>query len=172
MTEVSFFRFRMVRPMAWFFFSNVMVPNLSTVLFYYQTEVLQLESSFLGTVRVIGWLSLMFGAYIYNCYLKHKRLRSLHIGLALICFLDVVLVSQVHIQFGIPDKYMVLWGSAFGDAINQFNSTLGSFFGAALASVLDISSENFDNLLFGIVMQLVATLLPIGFLFLIPKEAT
>ncbi|XP_020097503.1 probable folate-biopterin transporter 4 isoform X2 [Ananas comosus] len=196
-----------LRPMAWFFFSNVMVPNLSTVLFYYQTEVLQLESSFLGTVRVIGWLSLMFGAYIYNCYLKHKRLRSIlmfaHIGLALICFLDVVLVSQVHIQFGIPDKYMVLWGSAFGDAINQFkfmpflilsgqlcppgiegtlfalfmsinnfSSTLGSFFGAALASVLDISSENFDNLLFGIVVQLVATLLPIAFLFLIPKEAT
>lgn len=57
-------------------------------------------------------------------------------------------------------------------SINNLGATLGSFFGAALASVLNISSESFDNLIFGVAVQLLATLLPITFLFLIPKEAT
>lgn len=196
-----------LRPMAWFFFSNVAIPNISTVMFYYQTEVLHLEASFLGTARVIGWFSLMLGTYIYNRYFKHKKLRNIlmfaHVGLAIISVLDILLVSRLHVQYGIADKYMVLWGSALADAINQFKmmpflilsgqlcppgiegtlfalfmsinnlgSTLGSFLGAALASALNISSAQFDNLAFGLGVQLFGTLLPIGFLFLIPKEVT
>ncbi|WVZ73582.1 hypothetical protein U9M48_021870 [Paspalum notatum var. saurae] len=101
------------------------------------------------------------------------------------------------------DKYMVLWGSALVDAINQFKmmpflilsrqlcppgievtlfalfmsinnlgSTLGSFLGAALASGLNISTAQFDNLALGLGVQLIGTLLPIGFVFPIPKEVT
>ncbi|TVU23185.1 hypothetical protein EJB05_30220 [Eragrostis curvula] len=196
-----------LRPMAWFFFSNVTVPNISTVMFYYQTEVLLLEASFLGTARVIGWLSLMLGTYIYNRYFKHKKLRNIlvfaHVGLAIISLLDIILVSRLHVQYGIADKYMVLWGSALADAINQFKmmpflilsgqlcppgiegtlfalfmsinnlgSTLGSFLGAALASALNISTGQFDNLALGLTVQTVGTLLPVGFLFLIPTEVT
>lgn len=196
-----------LRPMAWFFFSNVTIPNISTVMFYYQTEELHLDASFLGTARVIGWFSLMLGTYTYNRYFKHKKLRNIlvfaHVGLAVITLLDIVLVLQLHVQFGIADKYMVLWGSALADAINQFKmmpflilsgqlcppgiegtlfalfmsinnlgSTLGSFLGAALASALNISTAQFDNLALGLGVQLIGTLLPIGFLFLIPKEVT
>ncbi|VAH59671.1 unnamed protein product [Triticum turgidum subsp. durum] len=181
------------------------VPNISTVMFYYQTEVLHLEASFLGTARVIGWFSLMLGTYIYNRYLKHKKLRNIlmfaHLGLAIITVLDILLVSRLHMQYGIADKYMVLWGSALADAINQFkmmpflilsgqlcppgiegtlfalfmsinnlSSTLGSFLGAALTSALNISSVQFDNLALGLTVQLMGTLLPIGFLFLIPRD--
>uniref|UniRef100_A0A0D9UYY8 Major facilitator superfamily (MFS) profile domain-containing protein n=1 Tax=Leersia perrieri TaxID=77586 RepID=A0A0D9UYY8_9ORYZ len=184
-----------LRPMAWFFFSNAAIPNISTVMFYYQTEILHLEASFLGTARVIGWFSLMLGTYIYN--------RFAHVGLAIIGILDILLVLQLHIHYGISDKYMVLWGSALADAINQFKmmpflilsgqlcppgiegtlfalfmsinnlgSTFGSFLGAALASALSISSAQFDNLALGLGVQLIGTLLPVGFLFLIPKEVT
>lgn len=196
-----------LRPMAWFFFSHIAVPNLSTVMFYYQTEVLHLEASFLGTARVIGWLGLMLGTYIYNTWFKHMKLRRVlmiaHFGLAAINVVDIALVSRSNVRFGIPDKYMVLGGSAMGDAINQFKmmpflilsgqlcppgiegtlfalfmsinnlgNTVGSFFGAALASILDISSGSYHNLAYGLTVQLVCTLLPVGFLFLIPKEAT
>lgn len=64
------------RPMAWFFLAHVCVPNLSTVMFYYQTEFLKLEASFLGSVRVVGWLGLMLGTSIYNRYLKTVKLRK------------------------------------------------------------------------------------------------
>lgn len=196
-----------LRPMAWFFFSNVTIPNISTVMFYYQTEDLNLEASFLGTARVIGWFSLMLGTYTYNRYFKQKKLRNIlvfaHVGLAVITLLDIVLVSRLHVQYGIADKYMVLWGSALADAINQFKmmpflilsgqlcppgiegtlfalfmsinnlgSTLGSFLGAAMASALNLSTAQFDNLALGLGVQMICTLLPIGFLSLIPKEVT
>ena len=61
--------------MAWFFFSHVTVPNLSTAMFYYQTEVLKLEASFLGTSRVVGWCGLLLGTFVFNRYLKGLRLR-------------------------------------------------------------------------------------------------
>ena len=57
-------------------------------------------------------------------------------------------------------------------SINNFGATMGSFMGAGLASVLNISSGSFDNLLLGIAIQVLCTFIPIAFLFLIPKEAT
>ena len=57
-------------------------------------------------------------------------------------------------------------------SINNFGSTVGSFVGAGLASILNISSGSFDNLLLGIAIQLFCTFIPIMLLFLIPKEAT
>ncbi|XP_020598621.1 probable folate-biopterin transporter 4 isoform X1 [Phalaenopsis equestris] len=195
-----------LRPMAWFFFSHVTVPNLSTVMFYYQTEVLHLGASFLGASRVIGWFGLMIGTYIYNQHLKRMKLRKIlmlaHIGLGAVNLLDIVLVSGLNTRLSIPDKYMVL-GSAVSDAINQFKfmpflilsgqlcppgiegtlfalfmsinnlgSSVGSFYGAALASLLDVSYSSFHNLLYGLLIQLFSTFIPIGLLFLIPKEAT
>ncbi|XP_026421577.1 probable folate-biopterin transporter 4 [Papaver somniferum] len=196
-----------LRPMTWFFLAHIIIPNLSTVMFYYQTEFLNLDPSFLGTARVVGWLGLMLGTFIYNRYLKHMKLRRIltwaQLGLATLSILDIVLVSRYHIEFGISDKLMVLCGSALADAINQLKfmpflilsgqlcppgiegtlfalfmsinnlgSTIGSFVGAGLASLLNVSSGSFDNLLLGIVIQVICTFIPIMFLFLIPKEAT
>lgn len=63
--------------MSWFFLAHITVPNLATVIFYYETEVLKLEASFLGTARVVGWLGLMLGTFVYNRYLKHMTLRKI-----------------------------------------------------------------------------------------------
>ncbi|MBA0602953.1 hypothetical protein Gorai_003113, partial [Gossypium raimondii] len=171
------------------------------------TEFLKLEASFLGTVRVIGWLGLMLGTFTYNQYLKKMKLRRIlaltHIGLAFLNLFDVILVSRTNVAFGVSDKTLVLCGSALSDAVNQFKfmpflilsgqlcppgiegtlfalfmsinnfgSTVGSFVGAGLASILNISSGSFDNLLLGINIQLFCTFIPVVLLFLIPKEAT
>ncbi|XP_076931113.1 putative folate-biopterin transporter 4 [Bidens hawaiensis] len=195
------------RPMAWFFLAQVTMPNLSTVMFYYQTEVLNLEASFLGTTRVIGWIGLMIGTFIYNRFLKRMKLRRIlmfaHVTLALITLLDIVLVTRLNVSLGVSDKTMMLFGSVISDAINQFKfmpflvlsghlcppgiegtlfalfmsinnlgATISGFLGAGLASVLNISSGSFDNLSVGIAIQVICTFLPVGFLFLIPEEAT
>ncbi|XP_043690523.1 probable folate-biopterin transporter 4 [Telopea speciosissima] len=196
-----------LRPMTWFFLAHVTVPNLSTVMFYYQTEFLHLDASFLGTSRVVGWLGLMVGTFIFNRFLKGMKLRRLlmsaHVGLAILSLLDIALVSRLNVSFGLSDKLTVMCGSALADAVNQFKfmpfliisgqlcppgiegtlfalfmsinnlgTTLGSFLGAGLASMLNISSSSFDNLLLGIFVQVICIFIPIGFLFLIPKDAT
>uniref|UniRef100_A0A803LYC3 Uncharacterized protein n=1 Tax=Chenopodium quinoa TaxID=63459 RepID=A0A803LYC3_CHEQI len=57
-------------------------------------------------------------------------------------------------------------------SIKNFGSTVGSFVGAWLASILNISSGSFDNLHLGIVIQFFCSFIPLAFLFLIPKDAT
>ncbi|KAF6162892.1 hypothetical protein GIB67_021041 [Kingdonia uniflora] len=196
-----------LRSMAWFFLAHITVPNMSTVMFYYQTDFLHLDSSFLGSARVVGWLGLILGTFVYNRYLKHMKLRRTltwaHIGLVTLGILDMILVSRLNVAFNISDKLMVLCGSALADAINQLKfmpflilsgqlcppgiegtlfalfmsinnlgSTLGSFVGAGLASLLNLSSGSFDNLLLGMGIQVICTFIPVGFLFLIPKDAT
>ncbi|XP_061347412.1 probable folate-biopterin transporter 4 isoform X2 [Gastrolobium bilobum] len=196
-----------LRSMSWFFLAHITVPNLSTVIFYYQTEVLKLEASFLGTARVVGWSGLMVGTFIYNRHLKYMTLRRIlmcaHIGLTFLNLLEMAVVSRTNIAFGVSDKIMVLFGSALADGINQFKfmpflilsgqlcppgiegtlfalfmsinnlgTTVGSFVGAGLASVLNIDSGSFDNLFLGIMIQTLCNFIPIAFLFLIPKEAT
>ncbi|XP_047341856.1 probable folate-biopterin transporter 4 [Impatiens glandulifera] len=196
-----------MRSMTWFMIANVAIPNLSTVMFYYQTEYLNLEASFLGTARVAGWLGLMLGTFVYNRFLKNMKLRKIlmwaHVGVAITNLVDIFLVSRVNERFGISDKALMLCGSTLADAINQFkfmpflilsgqlcppgiegtlfalfmsinnlSSTLGSFAGAGLASILNLSSGSFENLVPGLAIQTLCTLIPIAFLFLIPKEAT
>ncbi|XP_057541951.1 probable folate-biopterin transporter 4 [Amaranthus tricolor] len=195
------------RPMAWFFLTHITFPNISTVMFYYQTEFLNLDASFLGNVRVVGWLGLMLGTSIYNKYLKRQKLKKTliwaQIGLSMLSLIDMVLVSRSNIAYGISDKMLVLGGTALTDAINQFKfmpflilsgqlcppgiegtlfalfmsinnlgTTVGSFVGAGLASILSISSGSFDNLLIGIVFQFFCSFIPLVFLFLIPSDAT
>ncbi|PWA91543.1 Biopterin transport-related protein BT1 [Artemisia annua] len=112
------------RPMAWFFLAQVTIPNLSTVMFYYQTEVLNLDASFLGTARVIGWIGLMLGTFTYNRFLKKIKLRKIlmlsHVTLSILTLIDIVLVTRVNLSFGISDEIMVLFGSALSDAVHQF----------------------------------------------------
>ncbi|XP_024522735.1 probable folate-biopterin transporter 4 isoform X1 [Selaginella moellendorffii] len=195
------------RPMLWFLISQSAVPNLSTIMFYFQTNSVKLDASFLGTSRVVGWGGLMLGTFLYNHYLKRVSLRKIfrlvHIGLAILTLSDVVFVSRLNTRMGIPDKVFVLGASAVGDAVNQFKfmpflvfsgqicppgiegtlfalfmsisnlgGTISSFAGAALASALQISSQEFGNLSLGIVIQAACTLLPVLLLGLIPEEAT
>lgn len=192
------------QPMLWFFLAQVSVPSLSTIMFYYQTNHLHLDASFLGTSRLVGWGALMLGTFLYNQYLKNVPLRRIfwwtHIALAFITLSDIVLVSGLNARLGIPDKAFIVGASALGDAVNQFKfmpflvlsgrlcepgiegtlfalfmslnnlgTNLSSFFGAGLASVLHISSDQFENFGMGICIQSLCTIIPILFLHLIPE---
>lgn len=65
------------RPMLWFMASCALIPSLQTTMFYYQTNVLHLDVSFLGTARVVGWAGLMLGTLVYNARLKYVPMRRI-----------------------------------------------------------------------------------------------
>ncbi|CAM8995181.1 unnamed protein product [Rhodiola kirilowii] len=115
-----------LRPMAWFFLALVTIPNLSTVMFYYQTEFLKLDPAFLGTARVVSWVGLMIGTFLYNRYVKKLKLRIAlavaHVGLAILTLLDMALVSRSNVPFGISDKTLVLFGSALSTPLINSSS--------------------------------------------------
>lgn len=54
-------------------------------------------------------------------------------------------------------------------SLNNLGTTLSSFFGAGLASMLHISSDQFENFSIGICIQALCTIFPIFFLHWIPE---
>ncbi|XP_054796158.1 probable folate-biopterin transporter 4 isoform X3 [Prosopis cineraria] len=82
-------------------------------------------------------------------------------------FMPFLIISGQLCPPGIEGTLFALFMS-----INNLGSTLGSFVGAGLASILNIDSRSFDNLLLGIIIHAICNSVPIAFLFLIPKEAT
>ncbi|KAJ7960738.1 Folate-biopterin transporter [Quillaja saponaria] len=159
-----------LRPMTWFFLAYVTVPNLSTVMFYYQTEefscVLILVSSVLSILDTIlvSRMNVAIGISDKIMVLCGSALTD---AINQFKFMPFLIISGRLCPPGIEGTLFALFMS-----INNLGSTLGSFVGAGLASILNISSGSFDNLLLGITIHAFCTLIPIAFLFLIPKEAT
>ncbi|KAK6946875.1 Biopterin transporter family, partial [Dillenia turbinata] len=146
-----------------------------------------------GSLALQWFHSLKMATYsLCRAFKQLMILRWTHVGLALLGLLDIGLVSRSNMRFGVSDKTVVLYrfmpflilsgqlcppgieGTLFAlfMSINNLGSTLGSFVGAGLASISNISSGSFDNLLLGVAIQVLCTFIPIAFLFLIPKEAT
>lgn len=111
------------------------------------------------------YLQILFSAKIPNFFLNYKQRNHQH---SCDCrFMPFLILSGQLCPPGIEGTLFALFMS-----INNFGSTVSSFVGAGLASILNISSGNFDNLLIGILIQVVCTFIPITCLSLIPKEAT
>ncbi|KAJ7550281.1 hypothetical protein O6H91_07G092100 [Diphasiastrum complanatum] len=194
-----------LHPLMWFMGSYAVIPTLGGSLFYYQSEFLKINSSFLGLAKMVGQAGLLAGSLAYNKLLKDIPLRKLVVSVQVllsVCMLsDVILVKRVNLLLGIPDEYYVLGASAFVEAISQFKvlpflvllaklcpagsegslfaffmsclclaSILSGYFGVALASCLQISSDNFTHLPVGIFIQSMAALLPILWVRYLPDD--
>ncbi|CAM6093315.1 unnamed protein product [Calypogeia fissa] len=108
----------------WFCASYAMVPVLGSSIFFYQTQVLRIDPTFIGFSRMVGQLGLMVGSQLYGGVLKGLPLRKLLGGVQLLlacCMMsDLLLVKRVNLQLGIPDEFYVLVFSALVDCVSQF----------------------------------------------------
>lgn len=113
-----------LRLLTWFAASYAVIPAMGGSLFYYQTQFLKINPTFLGLAKVIGQLGLLTGSLLYNRFLKksspRKILATTQILLSLCMLSDLLLVSRWSIRAGIPDHIFVLGTSAFVEAIAQF----------------------------------------------------
>jgi len=64
-------------------------------------------------------LHLTLSAYLLTAFLK-TQYRWTQVTLSVLSLIDMFIVSRLNIKYGFSDKMMSLWGSALGDAINQF----------------------------------------------------
>ncbi|KAL5202112.1 hypothetical protein ABZP36_013064 [Zizania latifolia] len=92
----------------WFSVSYAAIPFLLGTMFFYQTEVLRLDSSVIGLSKVFGQLALLAWSVAYNKYFKttpaRKVLSSLQFLTALVMLSDVLFVQGIYRSFGIPDS--------------------------------------------------------------------
>ncbi|CAI5484189.1 unnamed protein product [Closterium sp. Yama58-4] len=160
-------------PMAWFMASCAVVPTLSSSLFYFHTNHLHLDPSFLGSTKVIGWAGLMLGTLLYNTRLKYVPIRRIfmwvHISMALCTIADTLLTSRLNLRLGIPDTVFLLGSAAVSDAVNQFKFMPFLVLSARLCPpgiegtlfALFMSAYNFGNTLSGYMGATLATRLGI-----------
>ncbi|CAM8991812.1 unnamed protein product [Rhodiola kirilowii] len=115
---------RISRPLIWIAGSIATIPILSGSIFCYQTQCLHINPSYLGMSKVIGQLLLLSLTVLYDRFLKKISMRklvgSLQSAYALALLLDLVLVKQVNIRFGIPNEIYVLCVSGLAETVAQF----------------------------------------------------
>ncbi|KAI3943913.1 hypothetical protein MKW92_025836 [Papaver armeniacum] len=177
-----------LRPLCWIVASILVVPILSGTVFCYQTQCLKLDASVIGMSKVVGQLMLLLATVLYDRYWKRIPIRTLisrvQIVYATLLLLDLILVGQINLKVGIPNKAFVLCLSGLAETVAQFRllpfSVLfmnlcppgfeGGFLGVGLASLLGVSSGDFLNLKLGIILQFVAALVPLGWIAYLPMS--
>ncbi|CAI9268791.1 unnamed protein product [Lactuca saligna] len=110
--------------LSWVVGSIAIVPILSGSLFCYQTQILNLDPFIIGMSKVIGQLLLLAVTVLYDRFLKAVSMRKL-IGFVQILYassllLDLVLVKQINLKFGIPNEIFVACLSGMAEIIAQF----------------------------------------------------
>ncbi|XP_071940680.1 probable folate-biopterin transporter 9, chloroplastic isoform X3 [Coffea arabica] len=112
------------RPLIWIVASTATVPILSGSIFCYQTQCLNLDPSVIGMSKVIGQLMLLVMTVSYDRLWKHVPMRKL-VGIVQILYassvlLDLILVTQVNLRWGIPNEAFVFCFSGVAETLAQF----------------------------------------------------
>jgi len=102
----------------WFTLSYTVIPFLLGTMFFYQTEVLRLDSSVIGLSKVFGQVALLAWSTSYNKYFKtmsaRKVLSVLQFAIALIMLSDVLFVQGIYRKIRIPDSiYTIIFSGLF-----------------------------------------------------------
>ncbi|KAF6990013.1 hypothetical protein CFC21_007274 [Triticum aestivum] len=92
----------------WFSVSYAAIPFLLGTMFFYQTEVLRLDSSIIGLSKVFGQVALLAWSMAYNKCFKttsaRKVLSALQFITAVVMLSDVLFVQGVYRKVGISDS--------------------------------------------------------------------
>ncbi|TVU19240.1 hypothetical protein EJB05_35379 [Eragrostis curvula] len=92
----------------WFSVSYAVIPFLLGTMFFYQTEVLRLDSSVIGLSKVFGQVALLAWSMSYNKYFKtmsaRKVLSVVQFVTALVMLSDVLFVQGIYRKIGVPDS--------------------------------------------------------------------
>lgn len=112
------------RPLTWIVASIAIVPILSGSMFCYQTQCINLDPSIIGLSRVISQLVLLSTTVLYDRYGKKVSMRKLIGGVQILyassLLLDLVLVKQINLKFGIPNEIFALCFSGLAETLAQF----------------------------------------------------
>uniref|UniRef100_A0A0D9WG33 Major facilitator superfamily (MFS) profile domain-containing protein n=1 Tax=Leersia perrieri TaxID=77586 RepID=A0A0D9WG33_9ORYZ len=108
----------------WFSVSYAVIPFLLGTMFFYQTEVLRLDSSVIGLSKVFGQVALLAWSVAYNKYFKttpaRKVLSALQFLTALIMLSDVLFVQGIYRNLGIPDSIYTIVFSGLLEGLMLF----------------------------------------------------
>ncbi|CAN6485833.1 unnamed protein product [Victoria cruziana] len=115
---------RILFPLTWAALSTAVVPTLSGSVFYFQTQILNVDPSVIGVSKVIGQMVVLSASILYDRVLKKLPVRKLACAVQIIYAVsilsDLLLVKQLNLWFGISNPLYVSCFAALAEAVAQF----------------------------------------------------
>ncbi|XXG72607.1 hypothetical protein AAC387_Pa07g1668 [Persea americana] len=151
------------------------VPMLSGTTFCYQTQSLKLDPSIIGISKVIGQLLVLSATIVYNRCLKRIPMRKL------IYWVQIILNRSCRavqiLSFSVLFANLCPPGCegslvAFLASAVCLSSIFSEVSGVVLAYLTGISTDDYSSLPLGIILQVIAALLPLGWISQIPISQT
>lgn len=97
-------------------------PRFSELYFYFLIDVLGLSTLFISSLGTFGYVSMVFGGFVYQNYLKDKEYRELlgkgQIIMVALCLIDLALVVKLYEKFGLPGWTLVMGAEILGSIVD------------------------------------------------------
>ncbi|KAL4557544.1 hypothetical protein LXL04_035726 [Taraxacum kok-saghyz] len=114
------------QPISWFAASCAIIPALTSTMFYFQTQHLNIESSTLGISKVYGQVAMLTWGIVYNRRLKsippRKLISTIQATMAVLMLSDSLFVTGFYHKIGIPDSLYVIFVSGVLEVLYYFKN--------------------------------------------------
>jgi predicted MFS family arabinose efflux permease len=108
-----------------FVFLLMIAPSSQSAFFFFLTNDLKLEPSFMGTLSLVEGVSSLLGLTFYNVYLKkfsYRKILKVSIFLSIIAgATPLILILHVNRKWGISDRWFCIGDTAVLAAIGQIS---------------------------------------------------
>lgn len=105
----------------WFAASYAIIPALTSTMFFYQTQYLNIDSSVLGISKVFGQAAMLLWSVIYNCHLQsvtpRKLISAIQVTMALFMISDVLFANGFYRNMGVSDNFYVVMFSGLSEVL-------------------------------------------------------
>ncbi|KAK4735750.1 hypothetical protein R3W88_010011 [Solanum pinnatisectum] len=183
------------RPCLYMYISLALSLHIHEGMFYWYTDAKGgplFSKEIVGTISSVGAVGYLLGVLLYQNAFRNHPFRFVLFWSQLLYgasrLLDLILVSRVNLQFGIPDYVVAVSDATISHMIGRLrwmplivlSSKLcpsgieGTFFALLMSSLLlhtlNVTRTQFDSLWIAIVIRSFSRDLPIGILFLVPNS--
>lgn len=113
---------QIIKPLLFILLLSGVTPRFSELFTYYMTDVLKFSTTFMGSLQVAAYISVVIGSWVYHIFLKNLEYRSIicigQIVMMLINLFDLGLVTELYKYLGLPSWTFVLFGDILGGVVS------------------------------------------------------
>eukprot|EP00210_Caulerpa_lentillifera_P000863 g834.t1 len=137
---------------ALFMFLYQVAPNVSSAMFFYETNELHFTPEFMGKVALIGQIASLLGVGVFNFFLKSVALKKVFAWSCILTTIigssQFILISRINREYGLSDQLFVLGDSVILNALGQVAFMPG------LVLAARICPEGVEATLFALIMSI------------------
>lgn len=113
---------QILKPLLFIIILGGITPRYSELFTYYMADVLKFSTTFLGTLQIAAYISVIIGSLIYYYHLKNLEYRSIicigQLTLLFINFIDLGLVTNSYTYLNLPSWVFAITGDVLNEVVS------------------------------------------------------